>query len=163
MVAAVAEAVIGPNPGMLISRRAVSSFCAIFAIVRSSRTIRTLGAIVFEGVLSALPPVFGMFAGLAAVERSAKMPSSRSEVNRTTNLILPIVVLVATGWLPHTTRAQRTSQLALDAAQRRARGGCNQRRNDVSDTMGKVRLALRPRCEVQGTAHERVASGTART
>ena len=38
MVAAIAEAVIGPNPGMLISRRAVSSFCAIFAIVGSSRT-----------------------------------------------------------------------------------------------------------------------------
>ena len=39
MVAAIAEAVIGPNPGMLISRRAVSSFCAIFTIVRSSRAI----------------------------------------------------------------------------------------------------------------------------
>jgi hypothetical protein len=31
MVAAIAEAVIGPKPGMLISRRAVSSFCASFA------------------------------------------------------------------------------------------------------------------------------------
>ena len=34
MVAAIAEAVIGPKPGMLISRRAVSSFCASFAMVR---------------------------------------------------------------------------------------------------------------------------------
>src|SRR5271156_6156364 len=39
MVAAIAEAVIGPKPGMLISRRAVSSFCASFAMVRSSRAI----------------------------------------------------------------------------------------------------------------------------
>ena len=39
MVAAIAEAVIGPKPGMLISRRAVSSFWASFAIVRSSRAI----------------------------------------------------------------------------------------------------------------------------
>ena len=39
MVAAMAEAVMGPKPGMLISRRAVSSFCASFAIVRSSRAI----------------------------------------------------------------------------------------------------------------------------
>src|SRR5271166_1833667 len=39
MVAAIAEAVVGPKPGMLIRRRAVSSFCAIFAIVRSSRAI----------------------------------------------------------------------------------------------------------------------------
>ena len=38
-VAAIAEAVIGPNPGMLISRRAVSSCCASFAMVRSSRAI----------------------------------------------------------------------------------------------------------------------------
>ena len=30
MVAAIAEAVIGPKPGMLIKRRAVSSFCARF-------------------------------------------------------------------------------------------------------------------------------------
>jgi hypothetical protein len=30
---------MGPKPGMLISRRAVSSFCASFAIVRSSRAI----------------------------------------------------------------------------------------------------------------------------
>src|SRR5271168_3224945 len=39
MVAAIAEAVIGPKPGMLISRRAVSSFCASFAMLRSSRAI----------------------------------------------------------------------------------------------------------------------------
>ena len=37
--AALAEAVIRPKPGMLISRRAVSSFLAIFTIVRSSRAI----------------------------------------------------------------------------------------------------------------------------
>jgi transposase len=34
MVAAIAEAVIGPKPGMLIRRRAVSSFCASFAMIR---------------------------------------------------------------------------------------------------------------------------------
>ena len=34
MVAAIAEAVIGPKPGMLISRRAVSSFCTSFAMMR---------------------------------------------------------------------------------------------------------------------------------
>ena len=39
MVAAIAEAVIGPKPGMLIKRRAVSSFCASFARMRSSRAI----------------------------------------------------------------------------------------------------------------------------
>ena len=39
MVAAIAEAAIGPKPGMLISRRAVSSCCASFAMVRSRRTI----------------------------------------------------------------------------------------------------------------------------
>jgi hypothetical protein len=39
MVAAIAEAMIGPKPGMLISRRVVSSFCASFAMVRSSRSI----------------------------------------------------------------------------------------------------------------------------
>jgi hypothetical protein len=35
----IAEAVIGPKPGMLISRRAVSSFCASLAMMRSSRAI----------------------------------------------------------------------------------------------------------------------------
>ena len=39
MVAAIAEAVMGPKPGMLVSRRAVSSFCASFAMLRSSRAI----------------------------------------------------------------------------------------------------------------------------
>ena len=38
MVAAIAETVIGPKPGMLIKRRAVSSFCA-FAMMRSSCAI----------------------------------------------------------------------------------------------------------------------------
>jgi hypothetical protein len=33
MVAAIAEAMIGPKPGMLVSRRAVSSRCASFAMV----------------------------------------------------------------------------------------------------------------------------------
>jgi hypothetical protein len=39
MVAAIAEAVMGPKPGMLISPRAVSSFSASFAMLRSSRAI----------------------------------------------------------------------------------------------------------------------------
>src|SRR5580692_2258057 len=39
MVAAIAEAVIGPKPGTLINRRAVSSFCASFAMLRSSLAI----------------------------------------------------------------------------------------------------------------------------
>ena len=39
MVAAIAEAVIGPKPGMLYRRRAVSSFCASSAMMRSSRAI----------------------------------------------------------------------------------------------------------------------------
>jgi len=39
MVAAIAEAVIGPKPGTLINRRAVSSFCASFAMMRSSFAI----------------------------------------------------------------------------------------------------------------------------
>jgi hypothetical protein len=42
VVAAIAEAVIGPKPGILISRRAVSSFSAIFTIVRSSRAIASV-------------------------------------------------------------------------------------------------------------------------
>ncbi len=39
MVAAIAEAAMGPKPGMHISRRTASSFWAILAIVRSSRAI----------------------------------------------------------------------------------------------------------------------------
>ena len=38
-LAAIADAVIGPKPGILINRRAVSSRCASLAIVRSSRAI----------------------------------------------------------------------------------------------------------------------------
>jgi hypothetical protein len=38
-IAVIGDEPRGPKPGMVISRRAVSSFCAIFTIVRSSRAI----------------------------------------------------------------------------------------------------------------------------
>jgi hypothetical protein len=67
---------MGPKPGMLISRRAVSSFCTSFAIVRSSRAIAsrfrnctTSGANASHtsnGIVSSQPSIqLGQFAGVS--------------------------------------------------------------------------------------------------
>ena len=77
MVAAIAEAMIGPKPGMLIGRRAVSPRCASLAMVCSNRTISssrfrnciTSGANTSQTsngiVLSQAPDQPGEFAGVS--------------------------------------------------------------------------------------------------
>jgi hypothetical protein len=102
-----ADAVTGPMPGMLISRRAVSSFCAICAMVRSQRAIassrfrnRTMSG------ASALHLAGGIVSSSASM-RSARVEMAGVEIASLSSLSYELRKMIAEHLIspddPHTT------------------------------------------------------------